>query len=114
MGGTKPDQAGEAPEEQWVIHANPEWSLEHINQSKEWIANELHQSIEGLFPGLPPASLVVSHRWKYALVEASVGRPFLQAGNLFVCGDGMLGGKVESALLSGYALCREWLGMNAS
>ena len=39
------------------------------------------------------------HRWKYALVEQSVGRPFLRMKS--VVGDGMLGGKVESALLSG-------------
>jgi len=101
---------GRPPGEQWVIHGSSDWSREYLEESREWIADELHQWVHGAFPGLPQAHCKVGHRWKYALVEQAVGRSFMTEGRISVCGDGMLGGKVEAALLSALSLYESWTG----
>ncbi len=98
---TKP---GRPPGEQWVLHASPEWSREHLEDDPSEVATRLMESARAL-PGLGALAPTSSqaHRWRYALVTEPLGKPCLHDEHLTVCGDGMLGGRVEAALLSGLA-----------
>ena len=65
-------------------------------------------------PGVAPLRVhaVQAHRWRYALVTEPLGRRFLDDPDegLAVCGDGLLGGRVEAALLSGLGAAEAVLG----
>ena len=98
---TKP---GRPPGEQWVLHASPEWSREHLEDDAAYVATcltEAAQALPGLQAMVPTSSQ--AHRWRYALVTEPLGKPCLHDEHLTVCGDGLLGGRVEAALLSGLA-----------
>ncbi|MEQ1608397.1 MAG: FAD-dependent oxidoreductase [Hyphomonadaceae bacterium] len=90
----------------WVLHATTDWSRENIDQSAEWVADELARAFSRL-AGIGVQSLQLSaHRWRYAQVEVSVGTPFAWDADLGigVCGDWRLGPRIELAWQSGDAL----------
>ncbi|NCG18884.1 MAG: NAD(P)-binding protein [Rhodobacterales bacterium] len=107
---TKP---GRPDGEQWVLQANAAWSALHLEDDPGRVAEALVAAIETL-PGLHGLRFedVVAHRWRYAQVTRPVGVPCLYDPELLlgVCGDGLLGGRVESALESGMALAGRVLG----
>jgi len=100
---TKP---GRPPGQQWVLQASPEWSAAHLENEPEDVARALHHALLAL-PGMADLRIdaIAAHRWRYALVTDPVGVPCMHdpVVRLTVCGDGLLGGRVESALLSGQA-----------
>lgn len=100
---TKPGRGGA---EQWVLQASPEWSCKHLEKSQAYVGAALRAALCAL-PGLETleAQTVSSHRWRFALVTKPVGVPCLHdhTRGLTVCGDGLLGGRVESAMLTGLA-----------
>jgi predicted NAD/FAD-dependent oxidoreductase len=90
----------------WVLHARSDWSEDNINQSAEWVAEELARAFLGL-AGVNLKPLQASaHRWRYAQVQASAGSPFSLDEDLRigVCGDWRLGPRIELAWQSGDAL----------
>jgi renalase len=90
----------------WVLHATTDWSRENIDQSAEWVADELARAFSRLAGiGVQPLQLS-AHRWRYAQVEVSVGTPFAWDADLGigVCGDWRLGPRIELAWQSGDAL----------
>lgn len=99
---TKP---GRPAGEHLVLHATPAWSREHLEEDPAASATMLWAALQRLVPGLTGAQPTHfgAHRWRYALVEQPVGQPFLRDGDVFACGDGLLGGRIEDALLSGKA-----------
>lgn len=103
---SKPGRTENGPE-CWVLHAGPEWSREHLEESAETVAPALLQTFTWL-AGTPESARIhlSAHRWRYALVERPVGRPFLFDPGLMIgaCGDWCIGGRVEAAWLSGNAL----------
>lgn len=103
---SKPGRTGP---ETWLLHASPEWSEAHIEDSAETVTAALLAAFAAL--GGPPPVAATAHRWRYADTE-----PALQQGcwwsstlGLGVCGDWLHGGKVEGAWLSGRALAHQML-----
>lgn len=98
---TKP---GRPAGEQWVVHASPEWSRAHLEDERDAVGAALVEAVRAL-PGLSTlrARSVQAHRWRYALVTEALGVPCLHDDGLTVCGDGLLGARVEAALRSGLA-----------
>jgi renalase len=99
--------------ENWVIHASPEFSTRHWDDSAPW---QIEQMLATFFATLamPPTPVISAqiHRWAYA----QCAQP-LTAGCLFdaqkqvaVCGDWCAGSRVEGAYLSGVAAAGRLLG----
>lgn len=89
-----------------VLHAGPAWSIEHLEADPRMVVEALlAPALDGL--GLPRAAVVdaVAHRWRYARVARAVGVDALHdpSASAVVVGDGIRGGGVESAFLSGLA-----------
>lgn len=103
---TKP---GRPPKEAWVIHASPEWSRAHLEATHGAVADALLASAQELSKWQQQPSALRAHRWLYALVERPLNRPFIYESGVGVCGDGLLGGRIESALLSGTAMAERLL-----
>ncbi|RZJ15786.1 MAG: FAD-dependent oxidoreductase [Acidovorax sp.] len=101
---SKPGRTGA---ETWLLHASPEWSDAHIEDSAESVTAVLVAAFAALGGPAPLAS--TAHRWRYADTE-----PALTLGSwwdaplrLGLCGDWLHGGKVEGAWLSGRALAAQ-------
>ena len=94
---SKPGRTGP---EAWVIQAGPDWSRTHIEDPADTVVAALMAALN-----LPAPLTATAHRWRYAksgtagtdmLWDASVG--------IGVCGDWLLGPRVECAWLSGTRL----------
>jgi renalase len=103
---SKPGRTGQ---ETWLLHASPEWSEAHIEDSAEAVTTALLTAFAAL--GGPAPLAATAHRWRYADTE-----PALTQGSwwdaqlrLGLCGDWLHGGKVEGAWLSGRALAQQVL-----
>ena len=93
--------------EAWVIHGDPVWSLDHLEESPDFVARALQNALaQAVGVELPPAIATKSHRWRFARVEAPVGESHLLGcdGTLGVAGDWCIGARVEAAFDSGRAL----------
>lgn len=93
--------------DQWVVHAPPEWSVQHLNSEKDAIAADLLDAFrDWAGADIPAPSIVMGHRWKYAQVRTPVGSACLfdEASGLGVAGDWCIGPRVEAAFNSGIAL----------
>ena len=104
----KPGRSGP---EAWVMHATPDWSRQNLERSPDGIGPDLLAGLAAAAGApLPPTVAVAAHRWRYAR-SGSLGRPALWNGTLKLglCGDWLLGPRVESAWLSGTALAA-WIG----
>ena len=99
----KPGRVGP---ESWVVQASADWSRRHLEQSPVEIVPLLLQAFAGATGTvLPSASVALAHRWRYAKSGAA-GQAFLWTAecSLGVCGDWLLGPRVECAWLSGSGL----------
>ena len=98
--------------ESWVVQASADWSRRHLEQSSVDITPLLLQALAG-FAGvaLPDPSAALAHRWRYAKSGAA-GQSHLWAAerSLGVCGDWLLGPRVECAWLSGSSLAAAIVG----
>lgn len=93
--------------EAWVIHGDPIWSLDHLEDGPETVRDALLDAFaEAAGTPLPKTAAVKTHRWRYARVETPVGESHLLGcdGTLGVAGDWCLGARVEAAFDSGRAL----------
>lgn len=99
----KPGRSGV---ESWVVQAGPEWSRRHLTAEPAWVAEALTAALsERVGARLPPALAQVAHRWRYAR-SGSEGSIALvdRDRRLGVCGDWLIGPRIEAAWLSGSAL----------
>jgi len=99
-------KAGRTGPESWVVHASPEWSTLHLDADPLWITDTLAAALaEMLGTGLPPVLSASSHRWRYAR-SGSDGAGSIWDGErqLGVCGDWLIGPRIEAAWMSGTAL----------
>ena len=106
----------------WVLHATAGWSRENLEADAGWVASQLREAfaaatgvaIEELGDGVAPDSLLLAHRWRYAIPEKPLDVDCLwDAGEgLGACGDWCGGPRIEGAFLSGVAvagaLLRHW------
>ncbi len=101
----KPGRAGP---ESWVVQATPGWSETHLEDDAASVADALLAALADRLDGSLPATLsLAAHRWRYARAGA-LGCNMLWDGDLGLglCGDWLLGPRVESAWLSGFHLAR--------
>lgn len=103
---SKPGRTGQ---ETWLLHASPEWSEAHIEDSAESVNTALLAAFAAL--GGPAPLAATAHRWRYADTEPALtqGSWWDAQMRLGLCGDWLHGGKVEGAWLSGRALAQQVL-----
>ena len=103
---SKPGRSGQ---ETWLLHASPEWSEAHIEDSAESVTTALLTAFAALSGPAPMAA--TAHRWRYADTEPALtqGSWWDAQTRLGLCGDWLHGGKVEGAWLSGRALAQRLL-----
>ncbi len=104
---TKPGRS--ATGESIVLHASPEWTLEHWEDEKAQAAETLLQELWpslGLSKPITPIA-IDAHRWMFSRPVSTDPLPyrclFSDDRTLVACGDWAAGGRVEGAFLSGAA-----------
>jgi predicted NAD/FAD-dependent oxidoreductase len=99
---SKPGRSGP---EAWVIQAGPGWSRAHLEETPEQVAPQLLDAFAARTGPLPEVLTASAHRWRYAKSgKAGRGALWDPALRLGVCGDWLLGPRVECAWLSGEQL----------
>jgi predicted NAD/FAD-dependent oxidoreductase len=97
---------GRAAIEAWVLQANANWSAAHIEDDPESVQQALLAAFAAEAGCTLPAALATSvHRWRYAK-SGQLGRDALwdDAQHLGVCGDWLIGARIEAAWRSGRRL----------
>lgn len=98
--------------EGWVVQARPEWSQDHLEEDAGDVAQLLLAELAAaLGADLPQPVAASAHRWRYAM-NAGLGLGALWNGSLGlgVCGDWLLGPRIECAWQSGQRLAGEIIG----
>ena len=90
----------------WVVHASPDWSERYLEIEKPDAAERLSGMLVNEFGPIPEPVYMAGHRWRYAMVTAALGKPFLRHETVFLGGDWALGPRVECAFDSGLAIAR--------
>jgi predicted NAD/FAD-dependent oxidoreductase len=101
----KPGRTGET----WVAHAAHGWTRERLELPAESVLPMLLAELDDIAEGrLPRPVHVAAHRWRFALTERALGRPFarLAGGAVLAGGDWALGSRGEHAVLSGRAMAQ--------
>lgn len=97
---SKPGRTGP---ESWVVQSNPDWSRRHIEADASRVSATLKDALSSLLASeLPPTIAEVSHRWRFARSSgegaSAIWQPVRRIG---LCGDWLIGPRVEAAWLSG-------------
>lgn len=102
----KPGRTGP---ETWVVQANPDWSTRHLEADPAWVAAELKEALSKMLEvRLPPLAGEACHRWRFARAGADgSGALFDRQNRIGLCGDWLLGPRIEAAWLSGRTLARQ-------
>ncbi|HBQ93005.1 MAG TPA: NAD/FAD-dependent oxidoreductase, partial [Erythrobacter sp.] len=97
---------GRASEECWVIQASPEWSRAHLEEDAETVAAALLAELAEANGGPLPRQLgATAHRWRFARSGTAGEEALWDAEQRFgVCGDWLIGPRVEAAYISGLLL----------
>lgn len=106
--GSRPGRA--AGPDAWTLHASAEWSRAHLDESAPAAAEALVAEFRALV-GAGAPNLLLAHRWRHARVETAIGQPSLwdPERRLGLCGDWLLGDRIEAAYDSGVHLARSVL-----
>ena len=96
----------------WVAQASTDWSIAHLELSKDEIAArmlDLFLTHHGL--DATDVAYAAAHRWRYALVDTPLGQPFVTSADrtLHAGGDWCLGPRIEHAWQSGTAIADDIL-----
>lgn len=92
--------------ESWVVQAQPSWTETNCEADPGHVAEVLLDALgESLGVGLPKPLAATAHRWRFAMSNGT-GDEMLWNGEkrLGICGDWLIGPRVESAWLSGHLL----------
>ena len=100
---------GRTPIERWTVQANAAWSEKHLEDDPVRVKEKLLKAfseITGIHAQPPHAEV---HRWRYAITQQPLGKPFLWDANngIGICGDWCIGHRVEDAFISGLSLAYE-------
>ena len=95
--------------EAWVIQAGPAWSTRHLEEEPDAIVPALLAAFaERVGATLPDRLAAAAHRWRYARSgSAGHGTLWDPVRGLGLCGDWLLGPRVECAWLSGERLAAQ-------
>lgn len=102
---SKPGRA--AIPDSWVLHASPEWSEEHIEDSDDLVTSEMLSAFWSATGATPQKYLIAdAHRWRYASPREPLAERYVydKGLGLGACGDWCGGPRVEGAFLSGLAM----------
>jgi renalase len=105
------DKPGRAPGERWVLHAGPDFTRAHLEETPKAVAPRLVEAFaEAAGVDVRPLE-AVAHRWRYAQAEPALSEGALYDPDLGLgaCGDWCAGSRVEGAWTSGVALARRLL-----
>lgn len=97
---------GRGSAECWVVQASPDWSREHLEDEATAVETALLDQLADAIGGpLPPRLAISAHRWRFAR-SGSAGEEALWDAQqrIGVCGDWLIGPRVEAAYLSGLIL----------
>ena len=86
-----------------VVHADADWTRTHFDDAPETVISALLDAVAALFGPIETAESF-AHRWRYAKTTTALGEPFFLSADIGACGDWCLGGRVEGAIQSGWAL----------
>jgi predicted NAD/FAD-dependent oxidoreductase len=100
------DKPGREGPESWVAQASPDWSRRHLEAGPGEVIGALETELAQLLgAALPPPIAAVAHRWRFARSGAEgSGAVWDPVPRLGLCGDWLIGPRVESAWMSGTAL----------
>ncbi len=89
----------------WALHASADWSRANLERDAGDVAAALVAAFQDL-TGAPDPIHRAAQRWRYALVERTLGEDCLWDADAGIgaCGDWCIGGRVEAGFLSGEAL----------
>jgi predicted NAD/FAD-dependent oxidoreductase len=94
--------------EAWVLHAHLQWSQDNLGITEEQASAKI---IEAFLSHLKVSTLTATYSaaklWKRAYVEKPLGKPCLYADGIGICGDWLLGRRIEDAFLSGAHMATE-------
>lgn len=98
--GSKP---GRGKEECWVLQAGPDWSVAHLEHSREDVAEIMLAEFAALCgERLPSPFFSKAHRWRYAMAHGGAGKAaWNDALRLGACGDWCHGPAIEDSWRSG-------------
>lgn len=97
---------GRSELESWVVQATPDWSRLHIGDDPVDVSVALIDELShDLGVDLPPRIGVAAHLWRFARSQPGETGPIFEADRrLGLCGDWLIGPRVECAWLSGVRL----------
>ena len=103
---SKPGRIGP---ESWVVQASPSWSRLHLEADPNWVSVTLKGALSNMLAIPMPAVAGEScHRWRFARSGADgSGASFDRNRHIGLCGDWLIGPRVEAAWLSGKALAEQ-------
>lgn len=103
---SKPGRTGP---ESWVVQAGPAWSRAHIEADPKWVTAALKDELSQLLQlELPKCAGESVHRWRFARSgEDGAAAIFDPARGLGLCGDWLIGPRVEAAWRSGKLLAEQ-------
>jgi hypothetical protein len=103
---------GRPPGEVWVAHSSPEHAAAHLEDDPETTRARLLQAFRELTGCQQPPLWSTAHRWRYARPAAAApgGPSSALDDGLGICGDWLVGPRVEAAWCSGRALAGRILG----
>jgi len=96
----------------WVIHAAPQWSRDNLERDPNKIVDMVMSHFCRIVR-IPLHEIIytAAHRWRFALVELPLGRPFAsnELQSVYCGGDWCLGPRAENAFQSGRAIALDVL-----
>lgn len=94
--------------EAWVLQAGPRWSGQFLEASESFVVQALTEALAARLGVTLPAPIASSaHRWRYARSGSDGSVALWEADRrIGLCGDWLIGARVEAAWLSGTALAR--------
>ncbi len=100
---SKPGRTGP---EAWVVQASPAWSRTWLEAEADEVTAQLTRALADLLEiALPDPLSATSHRWRYARSGAEgSGALYDPARRMGLCGDWLIGPRVEAAWMSGTTL----------
>ncbi len=97
--------------ETWVVQAKPDWSAANIEMPADDVAARMLDELrKALGIAMPDPAVAAAHRWRYAMSGGSdLGALWSEQSRIGICGDWLLGPRVENAWVSGKSLASRML-----
>lgn len=108
-GRSDPDGTQNA-DQWWVLHATPEWTNDHVDDTPEQVTNALLAAFADLTGSAEQPVETLTHRWLYARSDAGdevqPGHLWFADRQLGLAGDWLAGGRIEGAYNSAVSLVK--------